>query len=159
MKKSTEFYRSSFLTEITCCLWMWVFWVFGCAAADFGDQELIYTDEPIKVCDYYPAVAEGYEDIYDRFLNGKLIYKPDPNSDEGKVELRIADLEDPLNGTFDLSRCGDTGKYLSIATGYRKGKKPENASKVEIWFAPRFLIEKELNGAAAHFKPIMGNWK
>jgi len=162
MKKTTGFCKYSFPTKIIrFCLWMWVFGIFAqnCAAADFGDQELIYTDEPIKVFDYYPAVAQGYEDIYDRFLNGKLIYKPDPNSDEGKVELRIADLEDPLNGTFDLSRCGDTGKYLSIATGYRKGKKPENARKVEIWFAPRFLIEKELDGAAAHFNPIMGNWK
>ena len=88
-----------------------------CAAADFGDQELIYTDDPIKIFDHYPPVAWGHEDIYDRFVSGKLIYKPDPNSDEGKVELRIADLEDPLNGTFDLSRCGNTGEYLNISTG------------------------------------------
>jgi hypothetical protein len=60
----------------------------------------------------------------------------------------------PLEGTFDLSRCGDTGKYLSISTGYRKGKKPENANKVEIWFAPRFLVEKEINGSASHFKAV-----
>jgi len=162
MKKSTRFSSPSVLGKIICsCLWAWIFGLFahGCAAADFDDQELIYTDEPIKPFNHYPAVAEGYEDIYDRFLNGKLIYKPNPNSDEGKVELRIADLEDPLNGTFDLSHCGNTGKYLSISTGYRKGKKPENEGKVEIWFAPRFLIEKELNGAAAHFKKIMGNWK
>jgi len=102
-----------------------------------------------------PLIAEEHEAIYKRFLNGKLVYKPDINS---KVELRIADLKDPLNGTFDLSRCGNTGNYLSISTGYRKRKKPENASKLEIWFAPRFLIEKELNTTAAHFKPIMGAW-
>jgi len=162
MKKNTRFSSPSVLSKIICsCLWIWFFGLFAysCTAADFDDQELIYTDEPIKVFDHYPAIAEGYEDIYDRFLNGKLIYRPNPHSDEGKVELRIADLEDPLNGEFDLSRCGDTGKWLSISTGYRKGMKPENSSKVEIWFAPRFLIEKELNGAAAHFMPIMGNWK
>jgi len=162
MKENLRFFTTSFLNKIAhFCLWAWVFGLFahGCVATDFSNQELIYTDEPIKVFDHYPAVAEGYEDIYDRFLNGKLIYKPDPNSDEGKVELRIADLEDPLNGTFDLSRCGDTGEYLSISTGYRKEKKQENFNKVEIWLAPRFLIEKELNGTAAHFKPIMGNWK
>ena len=146
-------------TIASACLVAWIFGVFSCLAADFGDQELIYTDAPIKVFDRYPPVAWGHEDIYDRFLNGKLIYRPDPDSDEGKVELRIADLADPLDGTFDLSRCGDTSKYLSISTGYRKGKKPENKDKVEIWFAPRFLIEKELNGTAANFEPIMAKWK
>ena len=158
-KKNTGFYRSSFLTQITCCLWMWIFGVFDCAAADFGDQELIYTDEPIKPFNHYPAVAEGYEDIYDRFLNGKLIYRPNRNSDEGKVELRIADLADPLEGTFDLSRCGDTGgKYMSISTGYRKRKNPENATKFEIWIAPKFLIEKKLSTTAAHFEDVMNYW-
>jgi hypothetical protein len=106
-----------------------------------------------------PPVAQGHEEIYRRFLNGKLIYKPDPESDEGKVELRIADLEDPLNGTFDLSRCGDAGKDLSITTGYRRGKKPENSSKVEIWFAPRFLVKGELNTTSKHFKRIFHKWK
>ncbi len=107
-----------------------------------------------------PLVARGHEAIYERFLNGALLYRPNGDgNDAGMITLPIRALENALEGTFDLSRCGDTGKYLSIATGYRKGKKPENASKVEIWFAPRFLIEKELNGSAAHFKPIMGNWK
>jgi serine/threonine protein kinase len=104
-----------------------------------------------------PPVAYGYEAIYQRFLNGALIYT-DPQS-RNQITLPIKELANPLEGTFNLSLCGDTGKYLSIATGYRKGKKPENTSKVEIWFAPRFLIEKELNSTAAHFKPIMGNWK
>jgi len=100
-----------------------------------------------------PQLAE-----YPRFLNGKLIYKPDPNSDKGRIELRIADLTNPLEGTFDLSKCGDAAQYLSINTGYRKGKRPENASKVEIWFAPHFIIEKNLAGSASHFKDIMGSW-
>jgi len=162
MKKSTRFSSTSFPNKtIRSYLWMSFFGFFAqnCVAADFGDQELIYTDEPIKVFDHYPAVAQGHEDIYDRFLNGKLIYKPDPNSDEGKVELRIADLEDPLNGTFDLSCCGDIGgKYMSISTGYRKRKNPENATKFEIWIAPRFLIEKELSTMAAHFEDVMNYW-
>lgn len=106
-----------------------------------------------------PLVARGYEAIYERFLKGVLLYRPTKGSDVGMVTLPIKDLANPLEGTFDLSRCGDTGKYLSIATGYRKGKKPENASKVEIWLAPKFLIEKELNSTAAHFEPIMADWK
>ncbi len=105
-----------------------------------------------------PEVAKGYEDIYSRFINGKLIYKPDQNSDQGKVELLIRNLKDPLEGTFNLSRCGDSEKYLSIATGYRKEKKEENASKLEIWITPRFLIEKNLEGNAGHFKSILQKW-
>jgi len=105
-----------------------------------------------------PLVARGYEQVYQRFLNGRLIYKPNTN-DNGKIELRIADLANPLGGTFDLSRCGDTGNYLSISTGYRKGKKPENANKVEIWFTPRFLVESEINRSASHLKKIFPiNW-
>lgn len=160
MKENANFFTRSFLAKIICsCLCVFMFFAHSCATADFDDQELVYTDDPIKVFDYYPPVAERYEDIYDRFLNGKLIYKPDPSNDERKVELRIADLEDPLNGIFDLSCCGNMENYLSISTGYRKRKRLENASKAEIWFAPRFLIEKELNGTASHFKPIMDNWK
>jgi tetratricopeptide (TPR) repeat protein len=105
-----------------------------------------------------PAIAQGYEAIYERFLEGKLVYRPTEGSDVGMVTLPISALTNPLEGTFDLSRCGDTGKYVSIATGYRKKYKPENASKVEIWLAPRFLIEKEINGSASHFKDIMGQW-
>lgn len=103
-----------------------------------------------------PEIARGYEDIYRRFLEGKLIYT-DPNS-KARKELLIRDLTNPLEGTFDLSECGDTGAYLSIATGYRKAQKPENINKLEIWIAPRFLVEGEISTAAKHLQPIMGSW-
>lgn len=94
------------------------------------------------------------EEIYQRFLNGRLIYKPNTDNDSDKIEMRIADLTNPLEGTFDLSQCGDMQNHLSISTGYRKGKKPENANKLEIWFVPRFLVKKEINGQAEHLKFI-----
>ena len=103
-----------------------------------------------------PEVARGYEDIYRRFLGGKLIYT-DPSS-KAKKELPIRALANPLEGTFDLSGCGNTGQYLSISTGYRKAQKPENASKVEIWLAPWFLVNKNLSASAKHLQPIMGSW-
>ena len=103
-----------------------------------------------------PEIARGYEDIYRRFLGGKLIYT-DPTS-KAKRELPIRALANPLEGTFDLSGCGDTGQYLSISTGYRKGVKAENKSKVEIWLAPWFLVNKNLSSSANHLQPIMGNW-
>lgn len=106
----------------------------------------------------FPLIAHGYEEIYQRFLGGKLIYRPQEGSDVGRIEMPISALQNPLEGTFDLSQCGDTGKYLNISTGYRKEKRPENVNKVEIWFAPRFLIEQELQTTASHFQGIMGNW-
>jgi hypothetical protein len=101
----------------------------------------------------------GYGEAYQKFYNGKLIYRPNKGSDVGKIELRISDLSNPLEGTFDLSRCGDVGKYLSISMGYRKVERVQNANKVEIWFVPRFLIEKEIgiNMTAKRF--IFGKWK
>ena len=105
----------------------------------------------------FPLIAHGYEEIYQRFLGGKLIYKPQEGSDVGRIEMPISALQNPLEGMFDLSQCGDTGNYLSIWTGYRKEKRAENANKVEIWIAPRFLIEQELQTTASHFQGIKGN--
>lgn len=87
-----------------------------------------------------------------------MIYRPQKGSDVGRIDLPIAALANPLEGTFDLSMCGDVGKYLRISTGYRKRKIAENAGKLEIWFAPRFLIEKELKTTAAHFNEVFGCW-
>lgn len=109
---------------------------------------------------FIPPIAKGHEDIYLRFLKGILIYRPNEGSDEGMISLPIADLTNPLDGKFDLSQCGDTAKYLTISTGYRKEKKKENASKIEIWIAPRFLIHKEINDSAKHFQAIFPeSWK
>lgn len=103
-----------------------------------------------------PPIARGHEAEYQQFLRGKLIYT-DPKT-KRQIELPIAALTNPLAGEFDLTRCGDTGQYLSINTGYRKRKIPANANKTEIWLAPRFLVKRELATTAAHFQPIMGNW-
>ncbi|MEY3177808.1 MAG: hypothetical protein RJB42_49 [Bacteroidota bacterium] len=115
-----------------------------------GDEEKI--DLPVAKADV-PAVALDHEAIYERFMNGRLIYKE-------KEVARIGDLVNPetLEGTFNLAGCGDAGQHLSINTGYRKGKKAENANKVEIWFVPKFLVERDLATTAAHFQPIMGKW-
>lgn len=113
-------------------------------------------ERPIRVT--IPEVARGYKEIYKRFLKGVLIYRPQEGSDMGKIEMPIADLANPLEGTFDLSKCGDTGNYLSISTGYRKEKKAENVNKVEVWLTPRFLIEKEIQGSASHFTGIIATW-
>ncbi len=102
------------------------------------------------------GVTPEYEEIHQIFLNGVLVYKPDPDSDEGKIELKISDLANPYNGTFDLPE--EVGKYLRIYTGYRKGMKPENVKKIETWFVPWFLIKKHLGSTADHFKDMIGGW-
>lgn len=99
------------------------------------------------------------KEIYQRFLKGELIYKPNRENDDGKISLPISSLRDPLNGTFDLSSCGDASKYLSISTGYRKEKKSENENKIEIWITPRFLIKKELTTTAQHFQEILKEYE
>ncbi|RZI45519.1 U-box domain-containing protein [Candidatus Finniella inopinata] len=105
-----------------------------------------------------PAIAHGYEEVYQRLLKGQLVYRPNKGSDIGMIVLPFASLENPLDGTFNLSQCGDAGQYLSIATGYRQGKKAENANKVEIWIAPRFVIDMAPATTAGHFKSIIREW-
>ena len=102
-----------------------------------------------------PDIAKGYERDYMQFLKLRLIYKPDSSSDVGKVELPIAALTNPLGSTFDTIRCEDSGKYLSFATGYRKGKNPAKEKKLKVWIASRFLIERELATTAKHFRQII----
>lgn len=96
------------------------------------------------LCERYNITSPQDQDILSSFYEGKLVFRPNPESDEGKIELPIAALTNPLEGEFDLSKCGDAGKYLSINTGYRKGFRPENVEKTEIWFTPRFLVDREL---------------
>ena len=116
-------------------------------------------EEDAKRRQAIPKIARGHEDIYERFLKGVLVYRPNEGSDVGKIELPIADLANPLGSTFDLSNCGDTGQYLSIATGYRKVQTPANANKVEIWFTPRFLVDREMSHLAPnHHMRAIGSW-
>lgn len=124
-------------------------------------EEIVATAPVIEHLMSYsiPEIAKGYEDIYRRFIGGKLIYRPHPKSDIGKIELPFAALGDQLlEGEFDLSECGNTSQHISINTGYRKGKIAKNTNKVEIWICPRFLIERNLGKSASHFKDIMSDW-
>ncbi len=115
--------------------------------------EIRYPVEPA-----IPEIAHGHEAVYLRFLKGVLIYRPTAGSEVGQIILPIAQLMNPLEGRFDLSKCGDAGKYLSISTGYRKGKKIENADKLEIWIVPKFIVEKDLTTTAVHYQPIQECW-
>lgn len=105
-----------------------------------------------------PEIARGYEAIYERFMGGSLIYRPTEGSDVGQIVMPFSDFVNPntLEGTFDLSRCGDIEKYISIATGYRKKK--TISSGLQIWFVPKFLVEREITTTAGHFRDILDKW-
>ncbi len=129
------------------------------SAQDTDDVRVLRNDtvlRPVVSAIVIPEIARGHEDVYRRFYNGRLIYK---KGTAQEVVLPISRLANPLNGIFDLSRCGGRGRYLQIATGYKKNENPVNADKVEIWFAPRFLIEKELDPAIQQFSGIMDSWQ
>ena len=97
-----------------------------------------------------PDIARGHEEIY----------KPNPSSDVGKIEIPFASIVNPttLEGTFDLRGCGYTGTYLSINTGYRKGLRAENSNKVETWIVPKFIVERDIGTTARHLAPIMDSF-
>jgi hypothetical protein len=115
-------------------------------------------ERPIQKGPSIPAIARGYEEIYERFLRGVLIYKPNKDNDIGRIDLPIASLLNPLESMFDLSRCGNAGQYLSISTGYRKGKVAANSSKYEVWIAPKFVVASEVGRTASHYRDIMSTW-
>lgn len=123
------------------------------------DEQIKHRIKKVWLRGLYNIIDPKEVEIFEQFYNGKLIYRPDPASNAGMVTLSISALKNPLEGTFDLSNCGDAGKYLSIATGYRKGIISSNSEKVEVWIALQFLIERKLGTTAAHFNPIMDIWK
>lgn len=96
----------------------------------------------------------GYGAICETFLNGTLKYTPNQGE---PIILPIANLEKPFSGEFNLSTCEDADKYLSIRTGYRKGKIDGNENKVEIWFTPWFITNREPN-TTSHLVSLLSEW-
>ena len=120
------------------------------------DNNFVFANEIIRAA--YNLTDDQFK-VYQRFLRGILIYRPNERKNSRMIKLRVADLNNPLEGTFNLSKCGNEGEYLTISTGYRKGKRQENENKLEIWLTPRFLVEKEINWSAKHFNTIFPcNW-
>jgi len=89
----------------------------------------------------YPEIARGYEAIYNRFINGRLVYK----GPAGERSFSIADIvNSSLEGEFNLNgltyTSGSTtyniSDYLRIKLGNRKVK--ENEYKTTVWLVPQF---------------------
>lgn len=98
------------------------------------------------------------EETYQTFLNGKLVYRPTPGSDEGKIELKISDFLNPFKGTFNLSSCDYTSQYLTITTDPSVFFK-RDTDKLNMLIAPHFLIHKYISTTTKPFENIMAKWK
>jgi serine/threonine protein kinase len=89
-----------------------------------------------------PDIARGHEEVYRRFINGRLVYK----GPAGERSFLIADIvNSSLEGEFNLNGLTYTfggttyniSDYLRIKLGYRKVK--ENDTKVTTWLVPQFV--------------------
>lgn len=94
-----------------------------------------------------------WENLY---YNGTLRYTPTDGS--AAVTLKFSDFKD---GTFDLSACGYTGKYLVITTSmdhfFKVGK--ENEDKTVVAIMLRHRIQQEIKDSPEHpFSLLMAGW-
>ncbi len=103
--------------------------------------ELQGVARPIAV----PEFARGYESIYNRFINGKLIFD---NGEGQRKDFSFSQFADTLTGEFDLrglkykyeGNMRDVNEYLRIKVGVRTTK--ENEEKTTIWFTPKFMVDR-----------------
>lgn len=124
------------------------------------ETQLAAAQRPQQLGSSQPSLkVQGPSDAKSMFLNSQLIYKPSPSSQEEIVPFILANINSgDGDGEFNLSRCGNSGQYVSINKGYRRGHRTENAKKLEIWFVLRSVVERDLNGPARHLQPIWDKW-
>jgi len=103
----------------------------------------------------YGITTPKDERVYNRFLNGKVIFTGVPDK---TIEKELSKLFNPLDGRLDLSECAGVDQYVSISTGYPKWAKQDHPNNLDIWIAPKFMIKKDLEMLASHFQPIMDDW-
>lgn len=97
------------------------------------------------------CIRQQDETIYRRFAAGKLVFKPNRHHTEGMVEIPFSSLENLLNGTFDLSRCGILAEHFIVSTGYKTRTITTDDPRTEVWITPKFLIEQNIQGSAKYF--------
>jgi hypothetical protein len=100
------------------------------------------------------------EVIYQIFRNMELIYRPDPNSNEGMIRLPIPMGHNPFKYTFDLSSCGDKDRYVVITNDLERFFTigGENEYTLVICFAMRSWINKNIGSLSAPFNTILTSW-
>ncbi|MBA3813337.1 MAG: hypothetical protein H0X26_02415 [Alphaproteobacteria bacterium] len=105
------------------------------------------------------GITPKNETVFQQFLNGTLVFRPNLASDEGKISLKISDITTLFKGPLDLSKCGDVAQKLVITTDPSVFlDKDKYEDKFLILVTMRSLIEKKINSTASPFEPIMKDW-
>lgn len=105
------------------------------------------------------GLTDPNENIYQIFLNGRLVYKPDSKSDNGKIVFKILDFLPSPFGTFNLSQCGNTAECLMITTDPSVFFEiDETDPKFKILIGSKFLIQRFKNTHTSRFAAILDNW-
>lgn len=123
------------------------------------DEQRLQGTRLSRLEDRIPRITTNDEKIYNRFIKGKLIYKPNKDNDIGRVEIPFSTLSEPLNGVFDLSdksKFGDLDEYLSISTGYHMQQNTKE-KKVKIYIVPRFVVFDDSENTS-HLVRVKNNW-
>lgn len=103
---------------------------------------IIRADSKKWICEHF-YIKEQDKDVFWQLFKGKLIYKPDPNSDKGRVNLFIASLQNPLKGTFDLRNCGAAGQYDRKALMELMKDLGRTICYAAIWI-PYFMVSRRV---------------
>lgn len=90
-----------------------------------------------------PSFAIGHEDVYQRFIKGKLIF------DNTKGQESKFLLDKFSEGEFNLRKLKTTfndvsytvSNHIRIKIGFRK--QVEREAKLTIWLTPKFLLERQ----------------
>lgn len=116
--------------------------------------EALFLKKEARLKEHYNISEIDYQT-----LKGMSIrYKPDPESDKGIKISKIPAFVSPFGYDFNLSKCGEAGKHVRIQIDYRREKDPQSKDKMEVWIAPKFIVQKDLSTTAAHYEPIMSEW-
>lgn len=104
-------------------------------------------------------IAQEDKEVYKWFVRGKLIYRPILNSEYKQIVFPIAELINPLKGTFDLSKCESIfyeNLDLNIATDCEERNTATDTSEERIRIVPKLTIGADRKRTVRHY--VGGSW-
>jgi hypothetical protein len=121
---------------------------------DFGSECSLHRSPLISL-----AMLSTLTPSYQRFMDGRLIYKPSGDSEAIEFSFRDYLLDDEnFEGEFPLNQCEDAGNYLSISLGYKKEKIVSHENKMEIFIVPKYVVEADVSTTATQYQNLMSLW-
>ncbi|MBP9692809.1 MAG: hypothetical protein KBD90_05740 [Alphaproteobacteria bacterium] len=102
-----------------------------------------------RLCKQYGIAGEHEKKSFERYYNLQLNHT-DPETKK-TTELFIWKLFDPVDGEVNISQFPDVAQHISINVGFREKKREENTGKLEFWFTPWVLVEKNIKATTSYF--------